>query len=75
MQMQVARSWVEHTDPGGQVPLHAGNGSPPEHAGSVVLVVVVTLHAVTQPAGAPSFDTLNVLASFGFGIAVAVPPQ
>jgi endonuclease/exonuclease/phosphatase (EEP) superfamily protein YafD len=40
-----------------------------------LVLVVVALHAVTQPAGAPSPLTLNVSASFGFGVAVAVPPQ
>jgi hypothetical protein len=44
----------------------------------VLLVLVVvddTLHEVMQAAGAPSFDTLKVVALLGFGTAVAVPPQ
>ena len=41
----------------------------------VLVLVVVARHDATHPAGAPSFATLNVLALFGFGVAVAVPPQ
>jgi hypothetical protein len=39
------------------------------------VLVVVPLHEAMHPAGAPSLDTLNVTASFGFGVTVAVPPQ
>ena len=34
MQTQVIRSWVEHSEPGGQVPPHDVAGSPPEHDAS-----------------------------------------
>jgi len=56
----------------------------PQTVRMVVLVVdevVVTvldvgpLHEAMQEAATPSLETLNVLASLGFGVADAVPPQ
>ena len=40
-----------------------------------LVLLVVALHAVAHPEGAPSLLTLNVTPSFGLGVALAVPPQ
>jgi hypothetical protein len=58
MQVQVERSWVEHTEPGGQVPLHDGN-APHDPGGAPMRLLS------EQSARLPTtaFDAMNALSS------------